>query len=325
MIRFLVGILFFTSLNQVSYAQIVSDTTIKKNSIDSVLPVKKYVVIDSAALARESFIADSLTYYFIKPDPERANPYFEQLVTDFIIADPYLLTLPKSIKIVNNNYGLGLFLKKSPQIFIYTFLMILTFFGIVRVVFDKELKDIFKAFYNDRLLAQINKDDNSLFSWQFLFLFLILSLSTGLFIGILLFRFNGNQNVIHMNTFLILTLLAFVFFALKIFILKFIGYVFLIQKLTKDYINIIYLTYFNSLFLLLPITLCLILIDINQKNYIINTLLVLFSVIFGVQFIRIAINILLNYRLSKFYLILYLCALEICPLILFAKTINTSL
>ncbi|MBC7654281.1 MAG: DUF4271 domain-containing protein, partial [Oligoflexus sp.] len=40
---------------------------------------------------------------------------------------------------------------------------------------------------------------------------------------------------------------------------------------------------------------------------------------------RITFNILLNYRLSKFYLILYLCTLEICPIILFAKTISTSL
>jgi hypothetical protein len=325
MIRFLLGIIFFLAINQNSNAQIVSDTSSLKNSVDSVLRTKRYVIVDSAALARKAFVADSLTYYFIKPDPKRANPYFEQLMSDFIVTDPYLLNLPKSIKIVSNNYGLGLFLKKSPQIFIYIFLTILTFFGIVRVVFDKELKDIFKAFYNNRFLAQISKDDSSLVSWQFLFLFIILALSTGLFISIYLYKFNGNQSVTHIDSFLILTLIAFGFYALKIFVLKFIGFVFLIQKLTKDYINIIYLTYFNSLFLLIPITLCLILLDINQKNYIIDTLLVLFSVVFGIQFIRIAINILLNYKLSKFYLILYLCALEICPLILFAKTINISL
>jgi hypothetical protein len=48
-------------------------------------------------------------------------------------------------------------------------------------------------------------------------------------------------------------------------------------------------------------------------------------VIIGVQFIRITFNILLNYKLSKFYLIIYLCALEICPIILLAKTISISL
>jgi hypothetical protein len=324
MIRFFVSVFLFLAISQTTNAQIIADSS-SPNQRDYISPIKKYIVIDTAALLRKAFIADSLTYYFLKPDPKRVNPYYEQLVNDFIVTDPFLLSLPKNVKIVGNNYGLGLFLKKSPQIFIYIFLIILIFFGVVRVVFDKELKDIFKAFYYNRLLAQINKEGNSLVSWQFLFLFIILALSTGLFICVLFYKINGNQNITQIDNFLLITLSAFLFFSLKIFVIKFIGYVFLIQKLTKDYINIIYLTYFNSLFLLLPITLCLILTDINQKNYIIDTFLVLFSVIFGVQFIRIAINILLNYKLSKFYLILYLCTLEICPLILFAKTINSSL
>ena len=142
-------------------------------------------------------------------------------------------------------------------------------------------------------------------------------------------QFSKNRNttrwIIVFASFLIISVFVFLFFSLKILVLKFLGFLFQIQKLITDYLNIIYLTFFNSLFLLLPITFCLVFADIRQGYIIIWTFFILFSAIMAYQFTRITINILLNYRLSKFYLILYLCTLEICPILLFAKTINISL
>lgn len=325
MIRLLLGIIFFSAFNLSVFAQLSKDSAQNLN-IDTVIILNSnYKNIDSAGLARKAFIADSLTYQYLKPDPKRINPYYNQLVKDFFVTDPFLLSSPKGIKVVNNNYGLGLYIKKSPKLFIFIFLFILVFFGVVRVLFSKELSNIFEAFYNNRFLAQFSKDDNYLFSWQFLFLFIILSLTIGLFISILLFKYNGNQSVVKIETFLILTLVSLIFLFSKIFVLKLIGNLFLIRKLTKDYINFICITLFNSIFLLLPIIFCLILLDTNRENYIIESFLIFLLLIFSLQFVRIAINLLINYRLSIFYLILYLCALEICPLILFAKTINISL
>lgn len=325
MIRLLLGIIFFSAFNSSLFAQISRDSVRNLNIDTVVISNSNYKIIDSAALARKAFIADSLTYQYLKPDPKRINPYYNQLVKDFFVTDPFLLSSPKGIKVVNNNYGLGLYMKKSPKLFIFIFLFILVFFGVVRVLFSKELSNIFRAFYDNRFLAQFSKDDNYLFSWQFLFLFIILSLTIGLFISTLLFKYNGNQSVVQIETFLILTLVSFIFLFFKIFVLKLIGSLFLIQKLTKDYINFICITLFNSIFLLFPIILCLILLDTNRENYIIESFLIFLLLIFSLQFVRIAINLLINYRLSIFYLILYLCALEICPLILFAKTINISL
>jgi hypothetical protein len=326
MIRLLLGIIFLLAFNFTGFSQLTKDST-KTQKIDTanIISTNNYLIVDSVALARKSFIADSLTYQYIKPNPQRINPYYNQLVKDFFVTDPFLLSSPKGIKVINSNYGLGLFIKKSPKLFIFIFLFILVFFGVVKVLFSKELSNIFKAFYDNRFLAQFSKDDNYLFSWQFLFLFIILSLTVGLFISLILFKYFGNQSVIQIETFLILTLASFTFFFLKIVVLKFFGHLFLVQKLTKDYINFICITLFNSIFLLFPIILCLILLDTNHENYIIEGFLLFFLLVFSFQFVRIAINVLLNYRLSIFYLILYLCALEICPLILFAKTINISL
>ncbi|MBK0382753.1 DUF4271 domain-containing protein [Pedobacter sp. SD-b] len=323
--RFSILILFCLFYQQTVLAQNIPDSL--ANNLDTTLKHQKtyYPIIDSAALARKNFVRDSVTNHYLKPDPKRANPYFDKLIADNLVTDPYLLSLPKNIKIVKSNYGLGHFLNKGPIWFLLAVMLILLCFGILKAIFSKEITLLFKAFFDTRTLAQINKEDNALVSWQFFFLYILFSLTLGLFICISLYKIKGSAPAKNIETYLVISGLVFIFFAIKIFILRFIGFLFQIQRLVKDYLNLIYLSYFNSLFLLMPITFYLILTNNFNRNMISNILLIIFLGIIGVQFARIAIKILLNYRLSKFYLILYLCALEICPIILIAKTISTSL
>ncbi len=284
-----------------------------------------YPIIDSAALAKEKFVRDSIINYFLNPDPKRENPFFNKLMSDNLVSDPYLLSLPKNIKIVKSNYGLRQFVIKDPLWFLTSILLILFLFGILKIIFFKEISLLLRAFFETRTLLQINKEDNALVSWHFFFLYVLFSLTLGLFISIILYKLKGFAQAKNFDNYLIVSGLVFLFFGLKIFIIRFIGFLFQIQKLIRDYLNLIYLTYFNTLFLLLPITLYLILTKDTNGNLFSNIFLIVFIGIIGLQFIRITFNILLNYRLSKFYLILYLCTLEICPIILFAKTISNSL
>ncbi len=317
-------IIFCLFVNQNLLAQNANDSTQIK--IDTVkAKTKYYPIIDSAALAKKNFTRDSLIHYYLNPDPKRDNPFFDKLIADNLVSDPYLLSLPNNIEIVKSNYGLGQFLNKDPIWFLLAMLIILFSFGLLKVVFSKEINLLFRAFFDNRTLIQINKEDNALVSWQFFFLYILFCLTLGLFICIGLYKLKGSAQAKNLDTYFVITALVLIFFGLKIFILRFVGFLFQIQKLVKDYLNLIYLTYFNSLFLLLPITLYLILTTLTNGNIISDIVLIAFLGIIGVQFIRITFNILLNYRLSKFYLILYLCALEICPIILFAKTISTSL
>ncbi|OAQ40516.1 hypothetical protein A5893_06095 [Pedobacter psychrophilus] len=297
--------------------QVIIDTTKAK--------ARFYPIIDSAALAKKKFTRDSIINYFLNPDPKRENPFFDKLIEDNLVSDQYLLSLPKNVKIIKSNYGLGKFLIKDPLWFLICILSILLLFGILKIIFSKEISLLLRAFFDTRTLIQINKEDNALVSWHFFFLYVLFSLTLGLFISIVLLKLKGFAAAKNIDNYLIISGLVFLFFGLKIFLLRFIGFLFQIQKLIRDYLNLIYLTYFNTLFLLLPTTLYLILSKITYGNLFSNIFLVAFLGIIGVQFIRITFNILLNYRLSKFYLILYLCTLEICPIILFAKTISNSL
>ncbi|MEO5910712.1 MAG: DUF4271 domain-containing protein [Pelobium sp.] len=306
----------FSQLNKDSL-QLKKDTTVN--------PYRSRYIPDSATLARNNFVRDSITWHFLKPDPARPNPFIENLLKETIVTDPYLLTAPQNLKVKKNNYGLGQYISQKPFWFLPVILGILLFFGIVRIIFKNEIDVIFKAFYDDRILSQINKGENILISWQFLFLYLIFSLTVGLLICVILYGAKSSYLATDFKFFLLLSLFAFIFFGVKILILRFLAFMFELQKLVKEYLNIIYLSYFNSLFVLLPLTFCLVFINSQHSPLFITIGIVLFFAIIGFQFLRITIKILLNYRLSKFYLILYLCALEICPILIFATIINTSL
>nr|WP_294900553.1 DUF4271 domain-containing protein [uncultured Pedobacter sp.] len=320
-------VLFFSLLllgvNGSAFAN--QDTTAKtidtaKNEI-----YKPRLIIDSAALARKNFVRDSITWHFLRPDPNRANPYVEQLLVNNVTTDPYLLSLPKNFKRVNNPYGVGNYLNKYPTWFLVAILTLLTMFGVVRLVFSKEIANLFRAFFDNRVLSQIDKEENVLITWQFIFLYLIFSFTVGLFICLLMYKTGASSAATDFSSFLIVSLAAFVFFGLKIFTIKFLGFLFELQKLTREYLNIIYLTYINSLFLLLPATFILTFVGFNHGHLVIWGFVVLFSIFIGFQLLRLTFKILLNHQLSKFYLFLYLCTLEICPILLFVKTINSSL
>lgn len=322
--RFLFCVCFIFCFAFLGSASTQKDSVKTKNRVRN---FKTYPLTprDSAALERKKEIADSLTWYYLNPDPKRANPYLEKLLKDNLNTDRQLLSPPQNIQIKKNNYGSGQYLTKTVIWFLPAILAILLIFGVIRIVFQKKVDTIFKAFFDNRMLAQMNKEDNVFVSWQFLFLFIIFSFTTGLFVCLLIFRIKSSAYVTQFSVFLGISSLAFLIFGLKIILLRLIGFFFNVQKLVKDYLNIIYLTYFNSLFVLLPATFCLSLISFKKDSLFIWICIILFCAIIAFQFIRITINILLNYRLSKFYLILYLCALEICPILIFSRVINISL
>lgn len=314
----------FLFLSNSGYGFQLQDSTSKADSVTKTV-FKPRTVIDSVALLRRNMIRDSITWHFLSPDPNRPNPYVEKLLKDNITTDPYLLSLPDNFKIIKNPYGVGTYISRYPNWFLFTVLALLIMFGVVRLVFSKEIVNLFRAFFDNRILNQIDKEDNVLITWQFVFLYLIFSLTAGLFICLLMYKASPANNIIGFDTFLFLSFATFLFLGLKIFTVKFIGFLFETQKLTREYLNIIYLTYINSLFLLLPATFILTFISVSHGSLVIWGVIVLFAIVIGFQLIRLIFKVLLNHQLSKFYLFLYLCTLEICPILLFVKTINGSL
>lgn len=320
-----IGLFFYLLLLSFSLFGTPLQDSVKTTDTVTKIAYKPRIVIDSAALARKNFVRDSLTWYYLKPDPKRANPYVEKLLADNVTTDPYLLSLPKKFKKVNSSYGVGNYIGKYPTWFLVAILALLTMFGVIKIAFSKEVSDLFTAFFDNRILSQIDKDENVLVTWQFIFLYLVFSLTVGLFVCLLMYKTSASSTATDFSSFLIVSFIAFVLFGLKILTVKFMGFLFELQRLTKEYLNIIYLTYINSLFVLLPVTFILTFVGVNQSHAVVWAFAILFSILIGFQLFRLLSKILMNHQLSKFYLFLYLCTLEICPIILFVKTIDISL
>ena len=108
---------------------------------------------------------------------------------------------------------------------------------------------------------QVSKEDGIINSWTFhWFVFLIRPNIRFVFIPA-----GGYYHVYYsisgVRLFISLSLIILVLFAVKFLIVKFLGFVFNINKLVSEYLSVLYLTYFNIAFVFLPVAVCFSLLD----------------------------------------------------------------
>ncbi len=315
-------ILLIAFLTNFCVARLFSQTDSSQTIIDTSYNYTA-VTIDSVAVKRDSFIKDSLTWQYLRiADAMRPNLFIDSLLRKYLVKDPYLLKPYPGFLSQAKLFGTGKPKKMLDFWVLFMLFGLICSFGILRVAFAKETALIFQSFFNNRVLNQINKEDNIFVSWQFLFLYILFALTLGLYLFLLTYKLGINYSYSGFKLYLIISFVFTIIFTLKIIVLRFIGFIFDIKKAVRDYVNIIYLSYFNLSFFFLPLTLILSLSTDNFTNLIIIISITLLLLILGVQFFRAIINILSNYRFSKIYLFLYLCALEICPVFILIKALK---
>ncbi len=296
------------------------DDTLTAQATDSVQTVRRVYAsprIDSATLAQMQHVRDSLTWFYLKPNPKRENLFVAEMLKKYIVTDPTFLSQTQTLK--EKTYGTGKELPRYLKWEFFVLLALLIAFAALRLAFKKQMELVFQAFYNDRSLAQINKEENLFNSWYFLLSFLLFSLFVGFFIYLFLERYTGKEGAF--SLFLYISISFALFLGLKIFSLRFIGYFFYVQRLTKEYINSIYLSFFNVSLFLIPLTICFAL-SVTNSHWILFSGAGIILLAFGLQMLRVSIHILNNYKVSKFYLILYLCTFELCPIIVIVKALS---
>lgn len=260
-------------------------------------------VPDSLSQAK---LADSLSRGFGFP-VFNANA----LIQNYFSKDDSILSLQK-----------GDLLPKGDVWVLTTIAVLIFIFAILNQTFSKQLAAIVQSFFSNRILTNLNKEDNLFTSWPFLVLFVQFGFTVGLFFY-LAAQFNKLSEVQNGFQFYVtISLLIIGFYGLKIVVLKLLGFIFNIQKLVSEYISILYLSYFNVSLLFMPLVLAFALSPLQYGVYYIGIAVILVLIVFVFQFIRAGINILSNYRFPKVYLILYFCTLEICPILILIKAIG---
>lgn len=299
---------------------------------DTVVFKKKILYLDSATIARNLFIKDSITHIqdsliwqFIKiPDVNRPNQFINSLLKKYLINDKYLLSNNQPSKTIIFKYGTGENKNSNKIWIIIVVISLIISFSILKYFYNSEIVLIFTALYHTKTLSKINKERNVFSSWQFLVLYILFCLTLGLYLFLITNKLGNIYNYEGLTLFLSLSVVTLFLLSLKIILLRFLGFVFNITNMVSQYIHILYITLFNTLFVLLPFLLIFALITQRFSLLVIWLSVFVLALIYIIRLIKAAIIVLSKHTFSKTYLFLYVCAFEICPIIILIKALNIS-
>ncbi len=187
----------------------------------------------------------------------------------------------------------------------------------------KKLVQIIKGFYINRYSNQLSREELTIGNRVSVFLSIFFISTLTLFICRLLpfFGFHpfvfGRDNVGVLA--IVIALLILVTYCVKFAVIKLFGYIFHVQQETNEYMMTIFL-FSNTLGLfMLPLVICLTFVKQVSPAVFIYTGLGIITIFLCVRIIRGIILGLNGSGISKIYLFLYLCTLEILPFIIMVK------
>ncbi|AMR30230.1 hypothetical protein A0256_01745 [Mucilaginibacter sp. PAMC 26640] len=284
-------------------------------------------VLDSVANAianEEKTISDSLSMvYVVKPDTNRTNLFVDSILKSNAYKGDHYLHLQAPAAEKNSIRGYGHIRPARDPWVIAVIIILLLFIAALNLYSSKDMSNVFLAFYNKRAVGQAGKEDSPINTWTFIGLFLLFGFTFGLFLYLLTTGYYKVYYTISgIQLFITLSFVIIGLFATKFLVLKFLGFVFDLNKLVGEYINALSLTYFNLTFVFLPVALCFSLIAEKFIPYLLAVTLLLALIIFVWQYLRSSVYIVSNFQFHKFYLFIYLCALEICPILILIKALN---
>jgi hypothetical protein len=205
----------------------------------------------------------------------------------------------------------------------FTLLISCTAFIWVKVFYRKIFEQITQAFFNNRITNQIVRDENILVQKASVLLTIIFNLVASLFLYQISILFSWNPDYLGggFNRYLIFAFAVSFIYTIKFIGLKVIGNIFKIDKGIAIYIFNIFLI--NNLLgiALLPI-LTFISFSKSYALYGVDLALILIGVAFVYRLVRGFLIGLTYGGFSLLYLFLYLCALEIAPVMVLFKLLT---
>lgn len=282
---------------------------------------------NSEFLARQKIVTDSIiTHTWVLPDSlMNKDALLDSVQKTYLFPTLNLWAWQqkyKAFKKAKDPYQLGKLRPKGSAVFLAIILATLVLFAILKFSFAKQFTAIILAFFSKRGLTNINKEESLLNSWPFLLLFLLFGLIFGTFLFLVAKHYQLYQAQSEFN--FLFGASAFVVFllGLKLLLLRFLGFLFNLQKPASEYISILYLSYFNVSILFIPLIVAFALSPLSYANIFIAVGCVLLVLVLIIQLFRVATTILSGNKFSKMHLLLYFCALEVCPILILIKAIG---
>jgi len=297
------------------------------------------VHLSTVAIAQNK-LPDSVqnAYHFSSPSPlvpneSRSNQFFERMRKELVFPGGDLPSWLHFIEAKANSTHLGE--KKDlpqplranrPLWIIAVTGLLLSIASVLRFVFPADVSLIVRAYYNQSLLSSLNKEESVFSSWPYVFFFLLFGFGAGLLIYLSLL--SGVFGVSGVGTsasgaisYLLISVFVMVLFGLKIITIRFLGFVFDSVRMLRRYITILYLAYFNAGIIFFLTAICISLLPFEYAAWLLWIGLILVALPLLVRLIYVTYELLVNYRFPKFYLIVYLCTLEIAPVLILIKVL----
>lgn len=189
--------------------------------------------------------------------------------------------------------------------------------------FNTQLKSVISSFFSFRISIQSSREEQSLFHPASIFLSLNFLLTASLFI--LQVAVTNKKLSLSIDfsflSFLIIIGIIFSTYLIKIASHKLIGFIFGLQQQINEYVYTILLSKQIIGICFLPI---IIFISYGEKSFLNEIIYTGFVLLILAYIFRVGKGAfsLLRRRITPFYLILYLCTLEVLPLLLVIKLIN---
>ncbi len=183
----------------------------------------------------------------------------------------------------------------------------------------KRMGQIVKGFYINRYANQLMREEFSAGNRVSVFLSILFVFSISLFINQLIIYYHIVIHTDNLSFFFIAIAVIIALYAVKLTTIKMAGYILKLKKEATDYITTLFLFCNTTGLFMFPVIICLAFLkQISPLVFI----YIGFGVLIGFISIRIIRGLIIGLnssRVSKFYLFVYLCTLEILPILVVIK------
>jgi Domain of unknown function (DUF4271) len=195
---------------------------------------------------------------------------------------------------------------------------LLAFFAIFKLLFSKYIVDLFALMFKSNLKSKQIKDQLLNTQLPSIVLNIFYTIVMGVFCYLIIQYYNPSLEKKHF-TIIILSILAIgCIYLIKYLSLQSMGWLFGAEEVANNYIFTVF--YFNKIIgiLLLPVVVFL-LLNATITNTLIMVSLFLFVVLLAYRYIKSYLSLQKLTQVSQFHFFLYLCTVEIMPLLLIYK------
>ncbi len=318
----------------------ISTNSVNDSIVSKVTEEKRKKRIRAYSLAKLKLVKDSITIDSINID-SIAFIYIDTIY-DFNFKVNFLESLPVYNVISNNKdankanlpedktFNAQETIKNAKQLtqdkqprkefYVIILIIITLLFAWINLHYKKSIGMYLQAMYNSSVTQRLFVQTSVLIKQINIATFILFILNTSLFIVLMIEILNINLQINNIVLFLIFILLLLILYLIKFLFYKFLGNIFGISKKVGEYYFGTFI--YNKVFgiILMPINIILPFIDANIAIFMVESTIILASILFIVKLLK-SIFIAINIKFPIVYLILYLCALEILPVLAFVKFI----